>query len=273
MRLSAIEKWLSLGAALMLAGCNQNPYLSPPQATWQQQQLQPQQGQVHDLTRQATALDANNRDLHAQLAQSSQQVKLLREQVTLLQKQLADTTQQLQTAQVAKTQAEKNYETLQAKTARRSGAIITANNSRTEALRAVSIPGVEIREDGDRIRLELPTDQLFAPGTAQLVGSAFPLLDRVAAEIAQNYPQQKITIEGHVDNAPIYGGISGHQLTSAQALAIFDQFTRRNRLPAYQFSVSAHGDNHPLASNGTQAGRTKNRRIELVIDPEYATAR
>jgi chemotaxis protein MotB len=256
-------------AAIALAGCNQNAYLPPSTAAWQQQ-IQPEQARAHELNERATALDQNNQDLHAKLAQSRQQVQLLQEQISLLQEQLGETAERLQEAQIAKREAEQKYAALQETTKRRGGAFITAGNSVRGALRAVSIEGVEVREDGDRIRIVLPADQLFAAGTAQPVGSAFPLLDRVAAEISRNYPRQRIGIEGHTDTTPAQGNVSHHQLAAAQAVAVFDQLTRRNRLPARQFFVQAQGPNRPRDSNATRAGRAQNRRIELVVYPETA---
>jgi flagellar motor protein MotB len=266
---------LALLATVALPACNQNPFMPPqtpgaiPPAV---QGLQPNQAQLYDLDRRASSLDANNRDLHTQLAQSRQQVQLLREQVSLLQKELADSAKRLQETQIAKTEADKRAQALEAAATRRGGAIITANNSQLQPLRKADIEGLEVRQDGDTIRIELPTDQLFSPGTAQLLGSAFPILDRVASELTRNYPRQLMGIEGHTDSAPAYGGASNHQLAAAQALAIFDQLTRRNRLPANQFTLAALGANKPLTSNSTQAGRAKNRRIELVVYPETLEA-
>jgi chemotaxis protein MotB len=258
--------------ACILSGCNQNnPYLSSQQPSWQQQQaLTPNQSQMFDLSRRASDLDQNNRDLHAQLAQSRQQVQVLREQVGLLQSELGETAQRLKQEQVAKAAAERRYASLEESTARRGGAVITANNSLHQSLRPIEIPGLDVRTDGDAIRISIPSDQLFSPGTAQLVGSAFPILDGVASELAKNYPRQLIGIEGHTDTAPVYGGATNHQLAAAQAMAVFDQFTRRNRLPSRQFLLIAHGANRPVASNGTQDGRSQNRRIELIVYPELA---
>lgn len=266
--------WVLVAVAACLPGCNQNPFQSPqpvpgwPASAQAPQATAPYTAQAADLERRATALDTNNRDLHTQLAQSRQQVQLLRDQTNLLQQQLTETAKRLQEAQVAKAEAEKKFQALETAATRRGGAIITANSSLQQTLRKVEMPGLEVRQDGDLIRIELPTDQLFAPGTAQLLGSAFPLLDRVAGELTRNYPRQRIGIEGHTDSAPAYGGVTNHQLAAAQATAIFDQLTRRNRLPSEQFSISSQGANRPLTSNSTQAGRVKNRRIELVIYPE-----
>jgi len=260
---------------MVLTGCNPSPYLpsSPTAAAWQQAPVQTppaNQAEIFDLNRRATALDANNRDLHAQLAQSRQQVQLLQQQVTLLQKQLSETAQRLQQTQLAKEESERKFEALQASATRRGGAIITANTNPRQSLRLIEIPGLNARQDGDTIRITLPTDQLFPIGTAQLVGTAFPVLDGLAAELARTYPQQMIAIEGHTDNAPVAGGISSHQLAAAQAITVFDTLTRRNRLPARQFYVVAQGSNRPIVPNTTQAGQTANRRIELVVLPETA---
>jgi flagellar motor protein MotB len=174
---------------------------------------------------------------------------------------------------LAKEEAEKKYQALEASTTRRGGAIITANSSRSGSLRKIEIPGLNVRQDDDVIRIELPSDQLFAAGTSQLIGSAYPILDQVANEIARNYPRQLIGIEGHTDGSPVFNGASNHQVAAAQAMVVFDQFTRRNRLPSNQFFVSAQGSNRPLTSNATQAGRAQNRRVELVVHPDTVDAR
>ncbi len=260
---------------MVLTGCNPSPYLpsTPTASAWQQPPTQTpvaNPAEMLDLNRRATALDANNRDLHAQLAQSRQQVQLLQQQVSLLQKQLSETAQRLQQSQLAKDESERKYAALQASTTRRGGAIITANSSLRQSLRPVEIPGLVVHPDGDTIRITVPTDQLFTVGTAQLVGTSFPVLDGLAAELGRNYPRQLIAIEGYTDNSPVAGGVSSHQLAAAQAIAVFDTLTRRNRLPPKHFFVVAQGSNRPAAGNATQAGQAANRRIELVVYPETA---
>ena len=159
---------------------------------------------------------------------------------------------------------------LQASTRKQGGAMITANNSVRQSLAMVDIAGVEVRQEQDVIRIEMPSDELFQRGTIQLTPTAYAYLDKIADAIARNYPQQRVGIEGHTDSAPTFGGngTTNHQLSSMQALAVFDILTRRNRLPARQLFVQGMGANHPRASNATDAGRAKNRRVELVIYPQ-----
>jgi chemotaxis protein MotB len=250
-------------------GCNQsNPLIANRPAGWPGA-AQPQMAwnPANELSRRANALDADNRDLHSELAKSQQQVQLLNDKLALLSKQLADTAGQLQAEQLAKQEAERRAETIQASTRMRGGATITANNSLARSLEMVTISGVEVRRDNDVIRIELPSDRLFVSGTAQLQGSAQYLLDQVADAVTRSYSRQLLGIEAHTDANPA-GSAATQQLAASQAVAVFNILTTRSRIPANQLFTVAHGANHPLASNATPAGRAKNRRIEIVVYPE-----
>jgi flagellar motor protein MotB len=124
--------------------------------------------------------------------------------------------------------------------------------------------------ENEAIRIRVPSDQLFQRNSAQVMASASALLDPIAVAIRQNFPRQKIGIEGYTDDQELYGGMYGsnHQLSSAQASAVFEHLTRRNGLPAQQLFTLAQGPNYPRGDNATAAGRVANRRIEIVIYPE-----
>lgn len=264
--------WL---AAIVLGacGCNQNPFGPGPQqgAYWRQPAADaqpPYVAQLQELDQRNRRLDANNNDLHKQLAQSQQREQMLSQEVSLYRKRLEDMANQLETTQLAKETAERQVQTMQASTRFRGGATITANSSLKQTLQVANLPGLDIRQDGDVIRIVLPADQLFAPGTVQWQPQASNILDQVAQGLTQNYPRQLVAIEAHVDSqsARTPGGL--HQLTASQALAVLQQMTQRNRIPEKQLFMINHGANQPLLSNGTAAGQAKNRRIEIVIYPE-----
>jgi flagellar motor protein MotB len=262
--------WLLALAGLAVGGCGQNAFLTPQQQTAIQQQQTTYVSQVQELERRVNELDISNRDMHTRLAQSEQQQQIYRDQTVLLQQQLKDTATQLRDTQLARQEAESSVQMLQTSTRKQGGAVITANNSVRQALSTIDIPGLDMRQDQDVIRIEMPADELFQSGTVQLASSAYTYLDRVADAIARNYPRQRIAIEGHTDSAPTFVGTTTttHQLSCMQALAVFDILTRRNHLPARQLFVMGMGANHPRASNATDAGRAKNRRIEVVIYPQ-----
>jgi flagellar motor protein MotB len=271
-----IRKELVVLAGAMFAwGCNQqNPYLTQPlaqpgAATLGQLPEQPPVALVQDLNFRTGSLDADNTDLVGRMAQMEQERQILHDQVRLLQKQLTQTATQLREERLARAETDSKVQVLEASTRREGGATITANTSHQEVLPMIEAAGLELRRDGDVVRIELPADQLFLSGTAQFHQGAYGLLDRAANVISQHYPQQVIVVEGHTSIEPVPGGrYSTHELAAAQATAVFNQLTQRNRLPADQLKILAHGPTQPLVSNASTAGQAKNRRVELVIYPE-----
>ncbi len=279
--------WLSCmcGLAISPLGCNRNPYPVNPYAAMgatgglpptQQppvginppaQQVPPQ---FAEMQRRMQLLDDTNRTLTTQLAQAQQQMQVSRDRADLLAKQLQDTTGQLQQSLLAQRQTESQAAGIQASLNKRGGAKLTANNSMAATTSILQIPGAQVVREGDLVRVRVPADQLFAPGTAQLVSSGSYLLDQIATSVSSQFSRQRIGIEGHTDTGQLYGGQFGtpYQLAGAQSQAVMDQLVRRNNLPTQQLFVIAHGPNHPIGDNQTAAGRADNRRIEIVIYPE-----
>jgi len=139
-----------------------------------------------------------------------------------------------------------------------------------ETLPPIQLPGVEIQRDGDVIRVRLPGSDLFESGSGRLRPGADELIARVAAELARNYPDQMIGVEGHTDSDPVVGSRwrNNHELSVARAMAVYEALADRTRLRADQLFIAGHGDNHPLVSNATLEGKRRNRRVELVVYPE-----
>ena len=110
---------------------------------------------------------------------------------------------------------------------------------------------------------------LFDSGKAQLRSSAFPVLDNVAAVLAQ-VPHQPIGIEGHTDNQPIRHSTwaDNAALSVARAKAVAEYFIEHHHVDGSRLIVSGHGEEQPIASNETAAGRQKNRRVEIIILPQ-----
>lgn len=249
--------------ALTPAGQPAAVTLSPQQQTALAQQTQQYQ-------QRAASLDRDNQELESMLAQSRQQTQLLQEQITATQTQLRDTTDRLAAVQADNDLLHNRTTALAASVQTRSQAEIRANNSLLRSLTITGMPGINVRQDGDVIRIELPGDQLFNVGSAQPKLGAEALLRTIAADLAQNYPQQLIGIEGHTDGSPMTSPQypTDQHLAVAQAMAVYDGLTRAGGMPVRQLFVVGHGASHPLVSNGTDAGRARNRRIEVVIYPE-----
>lgn len=270
--------WLSAWALFVAAGCSSQTGGAPgaPQTaavTLSPEQQQAIAMQTQQYQQRAAALDRDNQELQTLLAQSKQQTQLLQEQVLATQAQLRDTSSQLAALQSDHDQMRSRTTAMAASIRTQSQAEIRSNNSLLRNLTITNLPGVQVRQDGDVIRVEIPTDQLFNPGTAQLKMGADEILRSVGADLVRNYPQQMIGIEGHTDNASatIVGAtqtMSPQHLSVAQATAVYDALIRAAGMSAGQLFVVGHGPNHPIVSNATAAGQARNRRIEIVIYPE-----
>ncbi len=235
-----------------------------PASVFAQQQTHPQ---LLDLQRRVRELDENNRLLTSQIAQLQQQTQAYRERAELLAKQLRDATEQNKQLLAASQQYASRAQQLQQSMTARGGARLTANNSLAAGAASLRIQGATVVPDGDLIRIRIPSDQLFVPGTQQISPSGAMVLDQIATVLLRQYPRQRVAVEGHTDTAT--GGFTtAYQLATAQAQAVLDQLVRRNGVPAQQLFIVAHGPNYPLADNSTPAGRAENRRIEVVIYPE-----
>jgi flagellar motor protein MotB len=264
---------LSLAAGL-LAGCTGNPYLAPgpsatgPPDTALAKEAEESRGRARDL-------DRDNEELSSLLAQERQLRQLSQEQVDLLREQLREATAQVARLQAQDSAAGSEGHARTASSRRPTGAALPVNSSLRDSLPEFDIPGIEVRDDGDVIRVELPTRVLFEPASARLQAAATQVLDTVGRELARSYPRQLIGVEGHTDSDAIGSDrwASHHQLSVGQAMAVFDQLIAGQLLRREQLLVVGHGSNHPVVSNGTAAGRERNRRVELVIYPEQLPRR
>lgn len=245
---------------------------APPTAAWQTPAAAAdgQAAQLAELSRRVQHLDDNNRQLHTQLAQSEQRTQVFRDEVSLLRQQLADTSQQLEQARLAEKDAQQRFAGLKASTQFRGGATLRANTNMQAIAQRLQQAGLPVLTEGDVLRIIIPSDQLFQPGTAQPQPQAAGLIDPIAGALRQHCPRQRVGIEGYVDNAPLYGGhfANSHQLTAAQTLGVLDILTARGGLPAQQLFILAQGANNPRQDNTSAAGRAANRRIEIVVYPE-----
>ena len=270
MRVALLMRSLFWLALPLLAGCTQNPYLLQSQNQSLTQQRLALEQRSRELESRATTLDKDNQELQTLLAQSRQQTKLTEDQLAAVREQLSSATAQLGQLREDKQQVERQTEQLVAATRRRGGATITANNSLRRNLSAMNLPGLEVRADGDVVRVELPSAKLFPSGSTLLTPAGTSLVESAAAEISRAFPGQIIGIEGHTDNEPVRSPGGNQQLSVARAMAVYQHLTSRGQFPVGQLFVAAHGGNHPVVSNATPAGHDRNNRVELVVYPEKA---
>ena len=270
MRRFACVSWLSALALVALAGCAENSLVLKGRVDRLQQQQLAMSRQNQLLQGRAADLDQDNQEIESLLAQSRQRNQVLEDRLAVVREQLRGATSQLAQAREERESSDKRVQALTASMRSRGSVSITPNNSLLQTLPAIDLPEVNVRRDGDVIRVELPGSRLFSSGSAQLQPEATGLITDVAAKIMASYPDQIIGVEGHTDTDPVAGRQwrSNHQLSAARAMAVYDALAGRTRCRAEQLFIAGHGPNHPVVSNATPEGKRRNRRVELVVYPE-----
>lgn len=128
-----------------------------------------------------------------------------------------------------------------------------------EAQRSLKDLGAEKTPDG--YVLTLPETVLFDYNKADLKAEASGTIDKVAKLLAY-YDKAKIGVLGHTDST---GDAQGNQdLSKRRAQAVADALAGGG-VSASRMTVEGFAATQPVASNGDDAGRAKNRRVEIVL--------
>lgn len=123
---------------------------------------------------------------------------------------------------------------------------------------------VSVRNTGIGLEVEIQADILFPSGLSTLSPEASQIMKRLAAVLISF--ENPVIVEGHTDNLPIATTVfpSNWELSSARAASVVHLFMREGLKPERMTVVGA-GEYKPVASNETEPGRNRNRRVLLVI--------
>jgi outer membrane protein OmpA-like peptidoglycan-associated protein len=100
----------------------------------------------------------------------------------------------------------------------------------------------------------------FVAGRADLVASSSPILEEVAA-LLKDHPTWHLRVEGNTDN--VGSKTANLNLSFFRASAVVN-WLAMNGIKRARLDPKGLGDTHPVGDNATEAGRSRNRRIELV---------
>jgi outer membrane protein OmpA-like peptidoglycan-associated protein len=104
-------------------------------------------------------------------------------------------------------------------------------------------------------------DLRFETASAALTPDSSRQLAMLAA-VLKAYPKATVSVRGHTDNA---GDPDTNKKLSADRAAAVKQALVERGVPAPQIESEGHGSERPIASNESEEGRARNRRVELVV--------
>lgn len=138
---------------------------------------------------------------------------------------------------------------------------------RQELAKEIEAGKAEVMRDGAKIIIRLAEQGSFKSGSADLQPQFMQLLGQVAKTVGAS--KGRLFIEGHTDNVPVVYNErfrSNWDLSGARAGAVADYMSSNGGVAAGRMSVSGFADTKPLEGNDSAQGRSRNRRIEIIVD-------
>jgi outer membrane protein OmpA-like peptidoglycan-associated protein len=138
-----------------------------------------------------------------------------------------------------------------------------------EQVEKMFAPGeARVFREGNNIILRL-VGLTFDSGASQIRPESFDLLGKVEKAI-DVFPRSELIIEGHTDS---HGGDDLNQkLSQERAESVQQYMINAMRIPTYRLIATGYGETRPVASNETESGRARNRRIDIVIRPNLESS-
>ncbi len=138
--------------------------------------------------------------------------------------------------------------------------------------------GLKVEVRNNRMLIQLPGDVLFDSGQEKLKPEGSKILIQVAEVIGKDADLSKrlFQVAGHTDSKPLGGGPfkDNWGLSSMRARSVLvlltsppDKKGEGGGLNPKNWSAAGYADTDPVAPNDTEEGRKKNRRVELVLQP------
>jgi chemotaxis protein MotB len=123
---------------------------------------------------------------------------------------------------------------------------------------------INVRRSTFWLEVEINTSILYSSGSARLESDSIPVLEELA-KILTPFPNA-LHVEGFTDNVPINTLTfpSNWELSAARAASVVTLFARAGIDPA-RLAAIGYGQYRPVADNDTAQGRTKNRRVVVVV--------
>ncbi|NRA51847.1 MAG: OmpA family protein [Phaeodactylibacter sp.] len=127
-----------------------------------------------------------------------------------------------------------------------------------------SAGGLTVEDRGGKLYVSLSSDLLFPSGSTRIDPSGKEALRQLAGALKNN-PEIDILVEGHTDSDG--AALSNWNLSVDRAVAVTQILTQFGVAPQ-RLTAAGRGENIPVATNKTAAGKAQNRRTEIVISPK-----
>ncbi len=142
----------------------------------------------------------------------------------------------------------------------------------SKSLKAFEGKGLTVQQKDGKVYVSMENKLLFESGSWTVGSEGKKAVDLVGKVLGDN-PDISVLIEGHTDNDKITGSIGGGiennwDLSTKRATAIVNILSANSKLKKENLTAAGRGEFSPLLSNDTPEGKSKNRRIEIILTPK-----
>jgi len=196
--------------------------------------------------------------LKTELERTTGDLKARSQQADSLESALSDLRKQI-----------KNVATEKAKVEQEKLSLVALTDSLKQEMESKEI---EITQLKGRLTVNLMDKLLFDSGEVEVKKGGRDVLDKIAQNLLNKYPDRPIRVEGHTDNVPIGSELrakfpTNWELSTARATAAVRYLQDSGKVDSKRLSAIGYAEYHPIADNKSESGQAKNRRIEIILLP------
>lgn len=140
----------------------------------------------------------------------------------------------------------------------------------SRALNSFEGKGLTVEQKNGKVYVSMENKLLFDSGS-WAVGTEGKKAVVAVAKVLGDNPDISVLIEGHTDN-DAYRGIgimnSNWDLSAKRAIAIVDILVQNKKVDPQNLTAAGRSEYAPIATNETIEGKSKNRRIEIILTPK-----
>ena len=152
----------------------------------------------------------------------------------------------------------------------RKDSMVTALKQKiSKALIGLEGDGLTIVQRNGKVYISLEEDLLFASGKYEVNQTGKQALDKLS-DVLSYQKDLEILVEGHTDSIPLSGrGLvkDNWDLSVMRATSVVKRLTANTNLDPTQLIAAGRSEFVPILTNSTSEGRSKNRRIEMILSP------
>jgi chemotaxis protein MotB len=228
---------------------------------------QAQSDQLENLEKSYEALEQNSSEI---LAENVERNRELLQQLEEKEKALAE--ERLRLDELQKDLEERSFRIneLESLIASKEAKLSALKENLMDALVDFEGRGLSVEQRDGKVYVSMENKLLFASGSWNVGSEGKKAIKELATVLAQN-PDISVLIEGHTDNVPYNGNgplKDNWDLSTKRATEVLKLLLNNNNIDPKNLTAAGRGKYAPVASNDTNEGKAKNRRIEVVLEPQ-----